>query len=79
MLGAFVMKGEDDGKEIETNVGGGFSDEERARFWADRHNMLGMIGEVRADALTLESGATVYSLRFPRWKGLRGTVPGEKL
>jgi len=79
MLGAFIMKGEDDGKDIETNVGGGFSDAERAEFWTNRQNMLGMIGEVRADALTLESGGTVYSLRFPRWKGLCGTVPGEKL
>jgi DNA ligase-1 len=79
MLGAWVMKGEDDGVEIETNVGGGLSDAERVEYWEKRDKLIGMIGEVRADAKTLEDGGTVYSLRFPRWKGFRGTVPGEKL
>ena len=78
-LGALVCKGEDDGKLIETNVGSGLSDEDRKTIWADPEAYRGMIVEVRADAMTLERGATVYSLRFPRFKGWRGTVKGEKL
>lgn len=79
MLGALVCKGEDDGRLIETNVGSGLTDAQRVDLWARRDSLKGMIVEVRADALTLESGASVYSLRFPRFKGFRGTVPGEKL
>lgn len=79
MMGALVCRGEDDGRLIETNVGSGFSDAQRVDFWERRDEIVGMIAEVRADALTLERGETVYSLRFPRFKGFRGTVPGEKL
>lgn len=78
-LGAWIMEGEDDGRQIKVNVGGGFSDKEREDYWINRDKYIGFIGEVRADVLSLEQGETVYSLRFPRWKGLRGTVPGEKL
>ncbi len=78
-LGAWIMEGEDDGKKIAVNCGGGFSDIERAEFWNRRDEFMGFVGEVRADALTLEDGGDVWSLRFPRWKGFRGTVPGEKL
>ncbi len=79
MLGALVMEGEDDGRQISVNVGSGLTDEDRVKFWENRDNLLGMIGEVRADALTMEEGGTIWSLRFPRFKGLRGTEPGEKL
>ena len=78
-LGAFVCAGEDDGKKIVVNCGSGFSDEQRIEFWQNRHKMIGMIIEVRGDALTLERGETVYSIRFPRFKGFRGTTPGEKI
>ena len=79
MLGGLVMEGEDDGKQIAVNCGGGFSDAERKEIWNNQADYINTLGEVRADALTLERGATVYSLRFPRWKGRRGFVPGEKL
>jgi DNA ligase-1 len=79
MLGAWIMEGVDDGRKIRVNVGGGLSDEERKTYWAKRDQMIGYIGEVRADAMTLEQDGDVWSLRFPRWKGLRGTKPGEKL
>jgi DNA ligase 1 len=78
-LGAWIMEGIDDGKEIKVNCGGGFKDKEREDFWINREKYKGFIGEVRADCLSLEDGETVYSLRFPRWKGFRGTEPGEKL
>ena len=79
MLGGLEMEGEDDGRPIKVNVGGGFSDKERKEIWDNQADWLGIMGEVRADALTLERGSTVYSLRFPRWKGRRGFVPGEKI
>lgn len=78
-MGGLLCRGEDDGKEIEVVVGSGFSDEQRKEFWERRDDLVGMIAEVRADALTLEKGSTVYSMRFPRWKGWRGRKPGEKL
>lgn len=79
-LGAWIMEGTDDGKFVRTNCGGGFSDKERDDFWRDREKYKGFIGEVRCDVLTLERNSTdVWSARFPRWKGFRGTEPGEKL
>lgn len=78
-MGGILCRGTDDGKEIEVVVGSGFSDELRDEIWKNRVSVVGMIAEIRADALTMEKGGTVYSLRFPRWKGWRGRVPGEKL
>ena len=79
MLGAFICEGEEDGRNIKVNCGSGFSDEDRRDIWKNRDNMIGMIVEIRADALSLEDGSDVWSLRFPRFKGFRGTVPNEKL
>jgi DNA ligase-1 len=78
-LGALACEGEDDGRLIRVNVGSGFTDAQRREFWAQGERLIGRICEVRADALTLEAGETVYSLRFPRFKGWRGSEPGEKL
>jgi DNA ligase-1 len=79
-LGAVIFEGEDDGRFIHVNVGGGFSDKDRDEIWTNRDNYMGFIGEVRADVLTQEQNSTdVWSLRFPRFKGWRGTQPGEKL
>jgi len=77
-LGAFVCSGMDDGKLITVNVGSGFSDDNRIEFWNSRSSVIGNIVEVRADAVTQNQDGT-YSLRFPRFKGFRGFVPGEKL
>jgi DNA ligase-1 len=77
-LGAFVCEGEDDGKLIRVNVGSGFSDDNRATYWSGRDNLIGNIVEVRADAVTQNQDGS-YSLRFPRFKGFRGFVSGEKL
>lgn len=78
MLGAWIMEGVDDGKQIKVKVAG-FVDKDRDEFWKLRDHYVGFIGEVRGDCLTLKDGETVYSMRFPRWKGFRGTVKGEKL
>ena len=77
-LGAFICEGEDDGKLITVNVGSGFTDEHRDSYWTNRNKMLGMVAEVRADAVTQNQDGS-YSLRFPRFKGFRGFAVGEKL
>jgi DNA ligase-1 len=77
-LGALVCEGEDDGKLIKVNVGSGLSDSDRDSFYQSRDALLGQIVEVRADAITQNQDGT-YSLRFPRFKGFRGFVPGEKI
>lgn len=80
VLGALVCAGEDSGKEVEVNVGSGFTDEQRTDFWLRRSELVGMIVEIEADAFTKSRDSdTKWSLRFPRWKGFRGTKPGEKL
>jgi DNA ligase-1 len=77
-LGAIVCSGTDDGKEIQVNVGSGFSDSDRVSFWNSRDALPGQIVEVRADAITQNQDGT-YSLRFPRFKGFRGFKVGEKI
>jgi DNA ligase-1 len=77
-LGALVCEGEDDGRRIRVNVGSGFTDSDRDNFWSSRSSLIGNIVEVRADAVTQNQDGT-YSLRFPRFKGFRGFVKGEKL
>lgn len=79
MMGALVCEGEDCGKEIEVNVGSGYSDDQRIDFWNRRHELKGMIVEIEADAFTQSQTGGKWSLRFPRWKGFRGTQPGEKI
>jgi len=54
------------------------SSSDRDEFWALRDRLLGVIGEVEADAVTQNQDGT-YSLRFPRHKRFRGFEPGEKL
>jgi len=77
-LGAFIVEGVDDGKAIRTNVGSGLTDNMRECFWEAADELIGNIVEVRADAITQNQDGT-YSLRFPRFKGFRGFVPGEKI
>lgn len=77
-LGALVCEGIDDGKAINVNVGGGFSDDQRNGFWNFKEDCVGMIAEVRADAVTQNQDGT-YSLRFPRFLRFRGFEPGEKI
>jgi DNA ligase-1 len=77
-MGAIICEGEDDGKLITVNVGSGFTDEHRDTYWTSRNKLLGMVAEVRADAVTMNQDGT-YSLRFPRFKGFRGFAVGEKL
>jgi DNA ligase-1 len=77
-LGALVCEGVDDGKAIRVNVGSGLTDEDRVTYWDNADTLIGDIVEVRADAITQNQDGT-YSLRFPRFKGFRGFVSGEKI
>jgi DNA ligase-1 len=77
-MGAIICEGEDDGKLITVNVGSGFTDDNRDAYWTGRNKLLGMVAEVRADAITQNQDGT-YSLRFPRFKGFRGFAVGEKM
>lgn len=77
-LGAIIYEGVDNERDIRVNVGTGYSDSDRDEFWAARDRLLGVIGEVEADAVTQNQDGT-YSLRFPRHKRFRGFEPGEKL
>jgi DNA ligase-1 len=79
-LGALVCEGEDDGKKIVVNVGSGFTDEQRAEFWAAKDALIGQVLEIRADAATRsQDSEDVYSLRFPRFLRFRGFTRGEKI
>ena len=77
-LGALICEGTDDGKHIKVNVGSGLSDWQRDEFWEQKEKMIGMIAEVRADAITQNQDGS-YSLRFPRFKTFRGFAEGEKI
>jgi DNA ligase-1 len=79
-MGAVLFEGTDDGKFISVSVGGGWSDKDRDDIWLSKDDVIGQIGEVRADAATLNQDSTdVYSLRFPRFKVWRGFKAGEKI
>ena len=77
-LGAFICAGTDDGKDIQVNVGSGFSDLQRVEYWSNQDIVIGDIVEIRADAITQNKDGT-YSLRFPRFLRFRGFVPNEKI
>ena len=79
-LGALIVEGMDDGKLIRTNVGSGLTDAQRDEIWTAKDAVIGQIVEVRADAATQNQDSEgEWSLRFPRFKGFRGFVPGEKI
>ena len=77
-LGALVCSGIDDGRDVRVNVGSGFTDDDRIKFWSNRDNLARQIVEVRADAVTQNQDGT-YSLRFPRFLRFRGFAAGEKI
>ena len=74
-LGAFHCSGVDDGIEISTSVGSGFSDRNREDYYTN--DVVGSMIEVRADAVTQNADLT-YSLRFPRFVRFRDMSDGVK-
>ncbi len=77
-LGAIICEGVDNGRTIHVNVGSGLSDSDRDDFWSARHDLVGRVVEVQADAVTQNQDGS-YSLRFPRFVRFRGFEPGEKI
>jgi DNA ligase-1 len=77
-LGAIIYEGVDNERNIRVNVGTGYSDSDRDEFWALRDRLLGVIGEIQADAVTQNQDGS-FSLRFPRHVRFRGFEAGEKL
>ncbi len=79
-LGAIVCEGVDDGKKIVVNCGSGFTDEQRAEFWAAKDSLIDQVVEIRADAATRsQDSEDTWSLRFPRFLRFRGFTKGEKI
>jgi DNA ligase 1 len=76
-LGAFVAEGTEDGKNIVSNVGSGFSEEMRDEFWLNRDQLIGSVIEVEADAITQNQDGT-YSLRFPSFVRFRSFDDDEE-
>jgi len=77
-LGAIICEGTDNDRNIRVNVGSGFSDDDRQRFWDTRDSLLDNVIEVEADAVTQNQDGT-YSLRFPRFVRFRGFEANEKI
>ena len=78
-LGAFQVEGTDDGKFFSLSVGSGLTDEDRDKFWESKEKLIGMLVEIRADAITQSIEGEHYSLRFPRFKSFRGFEKDEKI
>lgn len=70
-LGALICEGVDKGRMIKVNCGGGLSDALRNQIWNNQGKALGQLVDIRADALSLAEGETIYSLRFPRFERFR--------
>ena len=78
-LGAFKVEGTDDGKFFSLSVGSGLTDDDRDKFWKSKEKLIGMLVEIRADAITQSIEGEHYSLRFPRFKSFRGFEKDEKI
>lgn len=79
MMGAVEFEGVEDNKFISVSVGSGWSDRDRKEIWNYRDEVVGMIGEIRADSMTQAQDSEVWSLRFPRFKTWRGWRRGQKI
>jgi ATP-dependent DNA ligase len=78
MLGALIVAGEHEGKKIETEVGSGFTDEQRASFWG-MLPLHGRIAEVRYQDITKAEDSETYSLRFPTFLRFRAADAAGKV
>jgi DNA ligase-1 len=64
MLGALVCNGVIDGKYIETEVGTGFTDDQRNEFWLNKDTLVGRLAEIKFQEISSDSTGK-FSLRFP--------------
>lgn len=66
-LGALVVKY----KNNTVNVGSGFTDDERKKFWENRDDIIGRVIEVKYKEITTDKKTGLESLQFPVFCGLR--------
>ena len=66
-LGAFVV----DYKGNRVNVGSGFSDEERDKYWKNREELIGRVITVKYKEISRDKKTGLESLQFPIYCGLR--------
>lgn len=75
MVGALICNCErEDGTVVEASVGSGLTDEQRGEWMYFPEKIIGKIVEVQYFSLSQDSknkGSELYSLRFPRLKGIR--------
>lgn len=75
MVGAIhCITKREDGSIVECDVGSGLSDEQRMKWAINSNNIVGKIVEVEYFSLSQpehDKGTLLYSLRFPRLKGIR--------
>ena len=53
------------------NVGSGFSDEQRVKFWKHRDELIGVLCEVKYKEISSDKKTKAHSLRFPTFETLR--------
>lgn len=66
-LGALVVKY----KNNTVNIGSGFDDETRKRFWENRELLIGRVVEVKYKEISKDKKTGLESLQFPIYMGLR--------
>ena len=66
-LGAFTVSY----KGNEVNVGSGFTDIQRAEYWANRENLVGTLCEVKYKEISKDKTTGAESLQFPVFVALR--------
>jgi DNA ligase 1 len=70
-LGGLTITGSVDGKEINSDVGSGFSDEDRARLWTMGGEIIGQMVTIKYFEISKNKDGE-FSLRFPVFKVLHG-------
>lgn len=66
-LGALVVKYKDN----TVNIGSGFDDKTRKRFWENRESLIGRVVEVKYKEISKDKKTGLESLQFPIFVGLR--------
>lgn len=67
MLGAIIVEYKDN----TTNVGSGFSDQQRIDFWESKEELIGKIAQVKFKEVTTDKKTGLESLQFPVFELIR--------